>query len=113
MDDSPLGSSVHGILQTGILEWVAIPFSRDIFHLFPVALWALGHCFCCQILEGKHLVCQITKRLINLQKRFAYIAESQEWQPTPVFLSGESQGQRSLVGCRLWGHKESNMTEVT
>ena len=28
MDCSPLGSSVHGILQAGILEWVAIPYSR-------------------------------------------------------------------------------------
>ena len=28
MDCSPPGSSVHGILQTGILEWLAIPFSR-------------------------------------------------------------------------------------
>ena len=36
-----------------------------------------------------------------------------KWQPTPVFLPGESQGQRSLVGCRLWGHTESDMTEVT
>ena len=26
-----------------------------------------------------------------------------QWQPTPVFLPGESQGQRSLIGCRLWG----------
>ena len=34
-------------------------------------------------------------------------------QPTPVFLPGESQGQRSLVGCRLWGPTESDMTEVT
>ena len=25
-----------------------------------------------------------------------------KWQPTPVFLPGESQGQGSLVGCRLW-----------
>ena len=30
-----------------------------------------------------------------------------KWQPTPVFLPGESQGQRSLVGCRLWGRTES------
>ena len=28
-----------------------------------------------------------------------------KWQPTPVFLPGESQGWGSLVGCRLWGHK--------
>ena len=27
-----------------------------------------------------------------------------KWQPTPVFLSGESQGRGSLVGCCLWGH---------
>ena len=32
---------------------------------------------------------------------------------TPVFLPGESQGRRSLVGCRLWGRTESDMTEVT
>ena len=30
-------------------------------------------------------------------------ALEKKWQPTPVFLPGESQGQRSLVGCRLWG----------
>ena len=36
-----------------------------------------------------------------------------KWQPTPVFFRGESQGQKSLVGCRLWGHTDSDMTEVT
>ena len=35
------------------------------------------------------------------------------WQPTPVFLPGESQGRGSLLGCRLWGPTESNTTEVT
>ena len=34
-----------------------------------------------------------------------------KWQPTPVFLPGESQGQWSLVGCRLWGRTESDTTE--
>ena len=34
-------------------------------------------------------------------------------QPTPVFLPGESQGQGSLVGCRLWGRTESDTTEET
>ena len=33
--------------------------------------------------------------------------------PTPVFLPGESQGWRSLVGCRLWGGTESDTTEAT
>ena len=36
-----------------------------------------------------------------------------QWQPTPVFLPGESQGQGSLVGYRLWGHTESDTTEAT
>ena len=34
-----------------------------------------------------------------------------EWLPTPVFLPGESHGQRTLAGYSPWGHKESNMTE--
>ena len=35
------------------------------------------------------------------------------WQPTSVFLPGESHGQRSLAGYSPWGHKELDMTEVT
>ena len=35
------------------------------------------------------------------------------WQPTPVFLPGESQGQRSLIGYGPVGCKESDTTEVT
>ena len=31
--------------------------------------------------------------------------------PTPVFLPGESHGQRSLEGYSAWGHKESDKTE--
>ena len=36
-----------------------------------------------------------------------------KWQPTPVFLPGESQGQGSLVGCCLWGRTELDTTEAT
>ena len=36
------------------------------------------------------------------------ITWKREWQPTPVFLSGKSHGQRSLVGCSPWGGKESD-----
>jgi len=35
------------------------------------------------------------------------------WQPTPVFLPGESYGQRSLAGYRPYGCKDSDMTEAT
>ena len=36
-----------------------------------------------------------------------------QWQPTPVLLPGESQGWGNLVGCCLWGHTESDMTDMT
>ena len=36
---------------------------------------------------------------------------SRAWQPTLVFLHGESHGQRSPAGYSPWGHKESDMTE--
>ena len=35
------------------------------------------------------------------------------WHPIPVFLPGESLGQRSLAGYSPWGHKELDMTKVT
>ena len=35
------------------------------------------------------------------------------WQPTPVFLPGDSHGQRSLADYSTWGRKELDMTEVT
>jgi len=36
-----------------------------------------------------------------------------KWQPTPVFLLGESRGWRSLVGCSPWGRRQSDTTEAT
>ena len=36
---------------------------------------------------------------------------SSKWQSTPVFLPGESHGQRNLAGYNPWGHKELGMTE--
>ena len=44
---------------------------------------------------------------------FTFMHWRRKWQPTPMFLPGESQGWRSLVGCHLWGRTESDMTEVT
>ena len=48
---------------------------------------------------------RIKGKLIYLWRR--------KWQPTPLFLLGESQGRGSLVGCCLWGRTESDKTEVT
>ena len=44
---------------------------------------------------------------------FTFMHWRRKWQPTPVFLPGESQGWRSLVGCRLWGRTESDTTDET
>ena len=44
---------------------------------------------------------------------FTFMHWRRKWQPTPVFLPWESQGQGSLLGCCLWGRTESDTTEVT
>ena len=44
---------------------------------------------------------------------FTFMRWRRKWQPTPVFLPGESQEWGSLVGCLLWGHTESDTTEAT
>ena len=42
---------------------------------------------------------------------FTFMHWRRKWQPTPVFLPGESQGWGSLVGYSPWGHKELDTTE--
>ena len=44
---------------------------------------------------------------------FTFMHWRRKWQPTPVFLPGESQGQGSLVGCRPWDRTESDTTKAT
>ena len=44
---------------------------------------------------------------------FTFMHWRRKWQPTPVFLPEESQRQRSLVGCHLWGGTESDTSETT
>ena len=49
----------------------------------------------------------------TLLSLFTFMHWRRKWQPTPVFLPGESQGWGSLVGCRLWGCTELDTTEAT
>ena len=60
-----------------------------------------------------HGVAKSWTRLSDFTFTFHFHALEKEWQPTPVFLPGESQGQRSLVGFHLWGRTESDMTDAT
>ena len=53
---------------------------------------------------------RLTDKTINLIKVIkTYWRKA--WQPTPVFLTGESHGQRSLAGNGPWGSKELDMTD--
>ena len=57
---------------------------------------------------------RVAKSWIGLSDfTFTFMHWRRKWQPTPVFLPGESQGWGSLVGCRLWGRTESDTTEAT
>ena len=67
MDYSPPGSSVHGIVQERILEWVAISFSRVLSQ--PRINYNPGLLYCRQILyhlshQGS-LCCKITLSLLR------------------------------------------------
>ena len=44
---------------------------------------------------------------------FTFMHWRRKWQPTPVFLPGESQGWESPVGCHLWDRTELHMTDAT
>ena len=63
-------------------------------------------------LSNKEYCCQC-KRCIR--HRFSLwvgkIPWRRKWQPTPVSFSGKFHGQRSPVGCTLWGHRESDTTQ--
>ena len=64
--------------------------------------------------SGKELACQCRghKRL-RFDPWVGKIPWRRAWQPTVVFLPGESHGPRSLVGYSPWGHKELDTTEAT
>ena len=74
MDCSLPGSSVHGIFQASVLEWIAISFSR-----------------------GSSQPRDWTQVSRTVDRCFTIWA-TRAWQSTPVFLPGEFHGQRSLLG---------------
>ena len=118
VDYNPPGPSVHGFLQARILEWVAIPSPEDfpnpeIKPMSP-ALQADSLLSEPDGASGKEPSCQCRRyKRPGLSPWVGEIPWSRKWQPTPVFLPGESHGQRSLVGYTPWGHKELGTTEAT
>ena len=60
-----------------------------------------------------HGVAEIWTRLSDFTFTFHFHALEKETATHSTVLAQESQGQGSLVGCRLWGCTESDMTEAT
>ena len=60
-----------------------------------------------------HGVARSRTRLRDFTFTFHFHALEKEMTAHSSVLPGESQGLGSLVGCRLWGRTESDMTEVT
>ena len=80
--------------HSSTLAW-KIPWTEEPGRLQSMGLWTVEHDW------------------VTSLSLFTFMHWRRKWQPTPVFLPRESQGWWSLVGCRLWGCTESDMTEVT
>ena len=62
---------------------------------------------------GKEPTCQFRRhKRQGIDPQARKILWRRAWQPTPVFLPGESHGQKSLVDYNPWGHKELDTTEM-
>ena len=63
-------------------------------------------------LSGKESACQCRKcKRLEFDPWVRKIPQRRKWQPTPIFLPGESHGQRSLAGYSQWDRKVSDMNE--
>ena len=80
--------------HSSTLVW-KLPWSEEPCGLQSMGLWRVGHVWATSL------------------SLFTFMHWRRRWQPTPVFLPGESQGRGSLVGCHLRGCTESDTTEAT
>ena len=81
----------------------------------PGRLWSMGSLRVWHTTERLHFHA-LEKQMAISHSFYGWVVLlywRRKWQPTPVFLPGESQGRGCLVGCRLWGHTESDTTEAT
>ena len=81
-------------VHSSTLAW-KLPWMEEPGRLLSVGSWRVRHDW------------------VTSLSLFIFMHWRRKWQPTAVFLSGESQGRRSLVGCRLWDLTESDTTEAT
>ena len=109
-------------LSITILRYVKLIFMNLLFFRVSVpSLFIYDHTLFTHIAltSDLHNQMRISYRVGQSDKCFLYIIcwifyqlqWRRKWQPTPVFMPGESRGQRSLVGCSPQGPKESDTTE--
>ena len=80
--------------HSSTLAW-KIPWTEEPGKLQSIGSWRVGHDWATSL------------------SLFTFMHWRRKWQPTPVFLPGESHWRGSLVGCRLWGRTESDTTAAT
>ena len=134
MDCSLSGSSIHGIFQARVLEWIAISFSKKmaigtyisiitlninglnaltkrhrLASIQPVCVFWLEHLIhlCC--LQAS-LVAQRLKHLLPMRETQVRSLDQEDpwrrkWQSTPALLPGKSHGRRRLIGYSPRGHR--------
>ena len=96
------------LLSLLLIHGVQIDLSHRVLIEMPIAARVLEVTMLglSRWLSGKESACQC--RSHRFSPWVGKIPWRRKWQPTPVFLPGESQGERSLVGYSPWGLKESD-----
>ena len=113
MDREAWRAAVHGVSksQTGLGNWTIAYIMKHLHHLTqspffsPVETTFRVFQWC----SGKESACQY--RRCRFDPWVGKMPWRRKWQHTPIFLPGESHGQRSLVSYSAWGHKESDTPE--
>ena len=102
--------------QVGTSLWAvkmrAVMTSRENFPPLPlyVCFCTVYYCFQVVLVVKNHLPMQETREMGSVPGSGRSPGAG---HPTPVFLPGESHGQRSLAGYSPWGHTELDTTEAT
>ena len=106
-----LGPDIWVLYFAGTSQWWKRPkpYDQQVRGTSLVVQWLRCHtpnANCTGLIPGRG------NKVLNAVQHGLFIWR-RKWQPTPVFLPGESHGQRSLAGHGSWGCKELDMTEQT
>ena len=102
-------SQSHFTLQPLPMSFL-LPLQQNSFTQLPtsspaILLFALSLCHQTFAPTTAHQKMYLLLSPLCSTTLFTFLHWRRKWQPTPVFLPGESQGWGSLVGCRLWGRR--------